>query len=177
LTDGETVNAVMNYSSAVRIAFDVLNASDSDLLGILSVWSVDTDEYILTISNTLPIGTHTVYLEISYDYVAPFYGSTVAKLTISIRKHSTEIRITEPAAPTGFGLDTIFQLEYIDLDTGGVIIGASLSVDNVTLVGHWIVTPQPGDIYEVTINTTAFLNTGSYWVLIVTQNTGGLENL
>ncbi|MCK5644639.1 MAG: hypothetical protein KAJ19_27825, partial [Gammaproteobacteria bacterium] len=176
LTDGETATLVSNSTGGVRIDLASQNATDPDILSLATTWTPGTNTYDVVISNTLGIGTHIIFLNVSYDYGAPFYGYRVVKLTISIRKHSTELQLYEPAAQTGFGLDTTFQLRYVDLDTGLPIEGASISINNITLNGNWTITPIGGNLYEIRINTSAFLEIGNYWIELETQNSGALAN-
>ncbi|MHA1907184.1 MAG: hypothetical protein ACW98Y_07805, partial [Candidatus Thorarchaeota archaeon] len=112
----------------------------------------------------------------SYDYTSPYYGYRVVQLTISIRKHSTDLQLYEPAVRTGFSLNTTFQLYYVDLDTGLPITGTTVSVVNASLAGAWSIVEVGGNLYEVRINTSAFLAIGTYWVEIETQNTGAYSN-
>ncbi|MFW9918608.1 MAG: hypothetical protein ACFFED_03345, partial [Candidatus Thorarchaeota archaeon] len=176
VTDGETAADVMNSTGAVRIQFGGVSISDPNLLGISVTWTPGSDTYSVSIENTLAIGTHYVYLNISYDYTSPFYDSKVIKITVSIRKHSTELQLTEPSARTGFGLNTTFQLTYYDLDTSLAINGASIIVVNASLTGFWSIAEVGGNLYEVRINTTAFIKPGTYWVQLSTQNAGTYPN-
>ncbi|MFW9954462.1 MAG: hypothetical protein ACFFD3_07910, partial [Candidatus Thorarchaeota archaeon] len=176
LTDGETAGDVTNSTGAVRIRIGDQNATSPALQGLNVVWTPGTDTYSVSVANTLPIGTHVLYLNVSYDYTSPYYGYRLVKLTFTIRKHSTELQLSEPAAGIGFGLNTTFQLSYIDLDTGLPITGASLTVSNASLAGYWSIVEVGGNLYEVRINTTAFLAIGTYWVVMNTQNTGAYAN-
>ncbi|MHA1934461.1 MAG: hypothetical protein ACW97A_04190, partial [Candidatus Thorarchaeota archaeon] len=176
VTDGETAALVSNATGHVRINVASQNATNPDILGLATVWSTGTDTYSVSIANSLAIGTYVLFMNVSYDFGAPYYGYRVVQLTVSIRKHSTELQLSEPAIRTGFGLNTTFQLYYLDLDTDLPIDLADLSVDNVSLSGYWSIVPIAGNLYEVRINTTAFSAVGTYWVSISTLNVGPLAN-
>ncbi len=176
VTDGETAAYVSNTTEAVRIQLIAANASLPEITGLTVIWTPGTDTYTVTIANTLAIGTHVLYLNVSYDYTSPYYGYKVIKITLSIRKHSTELQLYEPSARTGFGLNTTFQLYYVDLDTSAAITGAVIQIDNGSLSGYWSIVEIGGNIYEVRINTTGFVQPGTYWVQLTTQNSGTYPN-
>ncbi|MDF1539175.1 MAG: hypothetical protein P1Q69_09745, partial [Candidatus Thorarchaeota archaeon] len=176
LTDGETTNFVTNTSGAVRIAVANQNATAPEITGLSVVWTPGTNTYTVSISNTLAVGTYLLFLNVSYDYTSPFYGYRIIQLTISIRMHSTELQLYEPAVNTGFGLNTTFQLYYIDLDNSSAITLASLSITNASLTGYWSIVEIGGGLYEVQLNTTVFATLGTYWIEVEAQNVGNLQD-
>jgi hypothetical protein len=176
ITDSETAALVSNTTGNVRIRIADQNETNADITGLSISWVSGTDTYTVSIANNLSIGTYALSLNVSYDDVSPYYGFRVVQLKISIRKHSTEIQLYDPPARTGFNLNTTFRLYYVDLDTELPIIGATIRVDNVTLDGNWTIVSVSDGYYEVRINTTAFLDIGTYCVEISTQNTGTMAN-
>jgi hypothetical protein len=176
LTDGETANDVWNSTGGVNIVIAAQNATNPNLIGVSANWVIGSDTYNVLIVNTLDVGTYVILLNVSYDYTSPFYGFSIVQLSVTIRRHSTELQLSDPPERTGYGLNTTFELYYVDVDTSGSITTGSLNVVNGSLAGSWSIVHIAGGIYEVSVNTTAFSSIGTYWIEVTTQNTGPLAN-
>ena len=176
VTDGETAGYVSNATGAVRISLSNQNASSPALQSLQTSWTLGSDTYIVAVTNTLAVGTYSLYLNVSYDNISPYYGYKVVKVTLSIRTHSTELQLVDPSSRTGFGLNATFLLTYVDLDTAQVIPGAVIQVMNASLSGYWSITQTGENLYEVQINTSAFVQPGTYRVYLSTQNAGTYPN-
>ncbi|TXT57303.1 MAG: hypothetical protein BAJATHORv1_10001 [Candidatus Thorarchaeota archaeon] len=176
LVDGETADEIGNYSGGVRINLASYNASSTEIQGLSIKWTTGTDTYVVDITNTLSIGTYVIYLNVSYDNIAPYYNYRVVEVTFSIRKHSTELQLSDPAASVGYGLNSTFELTYFDLDTSDLVSNAVLSITNTSLAGYWDIVPGGDGTYQIRINTTVFGGFGTFWVEVETQNSGSLVN-
>ncbi|MFO7835020.1 MAG: hypothetical protein R6V83_00045 [Candidatus Thorarchaeota archaeon] len=176
ITDGETTDIVRNSTSGLHIGLAGENASNPDLGEPTAYWDENLNAYRFILPNSLEVGTHALFINVTYDYIIPYYGSSELQVSITISRHSTELQLYSAPESTGYGLNATFELKYLDLSTGETITNASLVVVNGSLTGSWMITDNGEGIYTVEVNTSALDSIGNVWVKIETQNSGELGN-
>ncbi|MFW9806264.1 MAG: hypothetical protein ACFFFK_05995, partial [Candidatus Thorarchaeota archaeon] len=143
--DGATLTLTSNNKSS-------LNYQVSGLGGGL---------YQLTVNTTEFGATGTVYFNISLTWTgAPFYSDRDAlNIPAVIRRIQTSlIAEAPPAGSTAVGVPIIVTLTLEDVDFGGFLEGAMISVDWTDITGNEYQWVELGDgEYEITLNTTGLV--------------------
>jgi hypothetical protein len=125
------------------------------------VFGLGEGVYQITVNTTVFGSTGTVYFNISFSWTgAPFYSDREAvNVPAVIRLVQTSlIAEAPPAGSTAVGVPIIVTLTLEDVDYGGFLEGALISVDWTDITGNpyqWV--ELGSGEYELTLNTTGLV--------------------
>jgi hypothetical protein len=165
--DSPTNTIILN---STQMSVQLNNPGISYTLGYnAGTWTVTVDTS--SIGSTGPIS-----LELNVTWAgAPFYQNQTKLVSLTVTTRPTQLTYTPPT-PTFFISNVSITFTYIDLiDDSSVAMGSGtlvLTSGVLTLTGNYTVVDHGDGTYDVVLNTTAFLEPGSY-VITADMTYGG----
>ncbi|OLS31170.1 MAG: hypothetical protein ThorAB25_04910, partial [Candidatus Thorarchaeota archaeon AB_25] len=161
---------VFHYSDVLTLG-EIGNSSTPTTIRILngsswrfsSVWRGASEDYLLTIqtyNQNLEINReYVLWIEINYPDSSPFYLSSEAFVSFTVRERATNLELISSPEPTQYLESTNFTAYYQDSLSLDGIAGAIITltvglVDLVEGVDYILQSPVEG-IYYISLNTTA----------------------
>ncbi|MFW9796231.1 MAG: DUF2341 domain-containing protein [Candidatus Thorarchaeota archaeon] len=165
-----SLEIVFHYSDVLTLA-DIGNTSTPTTIKILngsswifsSVWRGASEDYLLTVqtyNQILEINKeYVLWIELSYPDAAPFYLSSEAFISFTLRERTTNLELTSSPEPTQYLEKINFTVYYQDTLSLSGIAGATITLtiggsDLVEGVDYLLQSPAIGR-YSISLNTTS----------------------
>ncbi len=136
----------------------------------LTYWlSYSSGTWTVTVDTSSIGSTGTVYLALNVTWVgAPFYQNQTKQVTLTVTARPTQLSYTPPS-PTYFISNATIDFTYLDMIDGdsSSMDGSTLllSSPGLTLAGNYSVVDNGDGTYSLALNTTAFLEPGTYTII------------
>ncbi|MFW9956423.1 MAG: hypothetical protein ACFFCT_00010 [Candidatus Odinarchaeota archaeon] len=160
-------------------SFAILNNTGTPWVYSIT-WQPATSSYLLVITTvgqtTLTLGDHSLWLNMSYANVDPFYRWDDVYIELTIRTRTSALDLQEAAIPAPFLENASFVVYYWDADVTEGISGANfiLEVSSVLTpnVDYFVVNGLPG-VYTIYVDSTALGSLGTYSIRVTAVWPGG----
>jgi len=165
-----SLEVVFHYSDLLTFV-DIGNITTPTSIQILnesswfftSIWRGASEDYLLTIqtyNQNLEINReYVLWIEVSYPDSSPFYLSSDAFVSFTLRERATSLELTSSPEPTQYLENINFTAFYQDSFSLDGIAGATITltisgVDLVEGVDYVLQSPTEG-LYQISLNSTA----------------------
>ncbi|TFG98866.1 MAG: hypothetical protein E4H14_20605, partial [Candidatus Thorarchaeota archaeon] len=160
------------------ITFEILNDTGTPWIYTLT-WRPATSDYLLSITTigqtTLTLGDHSLWLNMSYAYISPFYRWDDVYVGFTIRTRTSALDLQEAPIPAPFGENISFVVYYWDADVTEGISGASFILNSGALVedvDFFVIDGVPG-VYTMYIDSAVLGALGTYSINVAAIWSGG----
>jgi hypothetical protein len=160
-------------------SFEILN--DTGTPWVYSInWQPATSSYLLLITTvgqtTLTLGDHSLWLNMSYANVDPFYRWDDVYVPFTIRTRTSALDLQEAAIPAPFGENVSFVVYYWDADVTEGISGADFILEEAFVltedVHYFVVAGLPG-VYTIYVDSAILGALGTHDINVTAVWPGG----
>ncbi|MHA2065641.1 MAG: hypothetical protein ACXABY_14795, partial [Candidatus Thorarchaeota archaeon] len=160
-------------------SFAILN--DTGTPWVYSInWQPATSSYLLLITTvgqtTLTLGDHSLWLNMSYANVDPFYRWDDVYVQFSIRTRTSALDLQEAAIPAPFGENVSFVVYYWDADVTEGISSADFILEEAFVltvdVHYFVVAGLPG-VYTIYVDSAILGALGTHDINVTAVWPGG----
>ncbi len=162
--------------------FEILNNTGTPW-GYTFDWQPATSSYLLVITtvgqNTLTLGDHALWLNMSFAHTDPFYRWDDVYVEFTIRTRTSALDLQEAAIPAPFGENISFVVYYWDADVTQGISGATFILEEsgagvLALNSEYFVVDGAAGVYTIYIDSAVLGDLNTYSISVTAVWPGGV---